>query len=185
MTTAVTTETPVNAIVLYSSQSLPVANLVAAFAVVDSHITPIHLPVTKSGTVLRLPALQRGRKPLNIGRRIWRNVMCRYNYALKYVPLSQRLVATPIGELLGCTLHTYIGYLESKMLPGMNWMNYGKRGWHIDHIIGIDNWDLSNRRHVRSCFHYTNTQPLWALLNYKKTKRTPNVDINLYLLPEE
>lgn len=66
----------------------------------------------------------------------------------------------------------------------MSWYNYGHRGWHIDHIIGVCNWDFTRPDHVRSCFHYTNTQPLWQRANLKKTKFTANVDINLYIIPE-
>ncbi len=44
----------------------------------------------------------------------------------------------------------------------MNWENYGKFGWHIDHIIPCDSFDLTKEEEQRRCFHYSNLQPLWA-----------------------
>jgi hypothetical protein len=50
--------------------------------------------------------------------------------------------------------------------PGMNWANYG--AWHLDHIVPISSFDLTDREHfVRAC-HYTNYQPLWSTDNLKK-----------------
>lgn len=53
-------------------------------------------------------------------------------------------------------------YLESKFLPNMSWANYGKNGWHIDHIIPCSKFDLLSPNEQLKCFHYTNLQPLWA-----------------------
>lgn len=50
----------------------------------------------------------------------------------------------------------------------MSWDNYGKFGWHIDHIVALANFDLSNREQFLKACHYTNLQPLWARENHKK-----------------
>jgi hypothetical protein len=71
-------------------------------------------------------------------------------------------------ELLGCTLEEYKHYLESKFQPGMNWDNHTKHGWHIDHIIPVSSFNLSDESQLKKAFHYTNTQPLWAKDNISK-----------------
>lgn len=74
-------------------------------------------------------------------------------------------------ELLGCTPEFFISYLESKFLPGMSWENYGINGWHMDHIIPCNSFDLSDPEQQKICFHYTNLQPLWAEDNIRKSDR--------------
>jgi hypothetical protein len=65
-------------------------------------------------------------------------------------------------ELIGCSIQFYKEYLESKFTKGMTWENYGVSGWHIDHIKPCVSFDLSDPKQQKLCFHYTNTQPLWA-----------------------
>lgn len=64
-------------------------------------------------------------------------------------------------ELLGCSILDFLKYLESKFTPQMNWENYGKYGWHVDHIKPCASFDLTTAEGQRHCFHYTNLQPLW------------------------
>jgi hypothetical protein len=68
--------------------------------------------------------------------------------------------------LLGCSPYEYKNYLESKFQKGMSWENYGK--WHIDHVRPCVSFDLSKEEEQYKCFHYSNTQPLWAADNLKK-----------------
>lgn len=71
-------------------------------------------------------------------------------------------------KLLGCSIHEFKLYLESKFKPGMNWKNYNKTGWHIDHIKPLSSFDLSNIYQLKQACHFTNLQPLWATENLKK-----------------
>lgn len=75
-------------------------------------------------------------------------------------------------ELVGCSIDDLKTYLESKFTNGMSWENYGRSGWHIDHILPCYSYDLSKEDEQRKCFHYTNLQPLWAIDNCKKNKFT-------------
>lgn len=71
-------------------------------------------------------------------------------------------------ELIGCSWYDLKNHLESLFLEGMNWDNYGINGWHIDHIIPCNSFDLTKKEEQLKCFHYTNLQPLWALDNILK-----------------
>jgi hypothetical protein len=69
---------------------------------------------------------------------------------------------------LGCTIEELKQHLESKFQEGMSWDNWGTHGWHIDHIVPLSSFDLTDRdQFVKAC-HYTNLQPLWAKDNLSK-----------------
>jgi hypothetical protein len=74
-------------------------------------------------------------------------------------------------EYVGCTASELRCWLESKFLPGMTWENRGRHGWHIDHIIPLAKFDLSDPVQQAAAFHYTNLQPLWAKDNLHKSDR--------------
>lgn len=69
---------------------------------------------------------------------------------------------------LGCSIDEVIQYLESKFLPGMSWENWALHGWHIDHIIPLSRFNLTDPDEVKRACHYTNLQPLWAFENLSK-----------------
>jgi hypothetical protein len=68
-------------------------------------------------------------------------------------------------ELLGCSIEYLKRYLEKQFKRGMNWDNYKMDGWHIDHIIPCNSFDLTNPEEQIRCFNYSNLQPLWAKEN--------------------
>ena len=70
---------------------------------------------------------------------------------------------------LGCTISELKFYLEGKFTDGMSWDSFGE--WHIDHIIPLSFFDLSNREQFIKACHYTNLQPLWAKDNLSKNKK--------------
>lgn len=72
---------------------------------------------------------------------------------------------------LGCTLEELKQHLESKWQPGMNWENWTKTGWHIDHVIPITKFNLTNPEELKKACHYTNLQPLWSTDNLSKGNR--------------
>ena len=72
---------------------------------------------------------------------------------------------------IGCDYETLEKYLESKFTDGMNWDNHALDGWHIDHIIPLDYYDLSDPKQFKEACHYTNLQPLWADENIQKSNK--------------
>lgn len=78
---------------------------------------------------------------------------------------------TKVGSFvrdLGCTIPELISYLEEKFQNGMAWENHSISGWHIDHKIPLDFYDLTNRQQFLQACHYTNLQPMWAEENIRK-----------------
>lgn len=98
--------------------------------------------------------------------RLRKNVRRRLHLALK-----GKFKTKTTLNLIGCTWDELKLYLESKFQQGMTWDNYGYYGWHIDHIIPVDNFDIENPNELKKCMHYTNLQPLWMEQNLKKGNR--------------
>lgn len=90
------------------------------------------------------------------------------------------------GALNGKDLHhweTLVNYnlsdlkehLEEQFEEGMTWENYGKFGWHIDHIIpkSYFNFTSPEDEEFQKCWGLENLQPLWAEDNWKKSNKLP------------
>jgi hypothetical protein len=76
--------------------------------------------------------------------------------------------ASRTQDLISCTIAELRQHLEVQFTDGMSWDNYGRNGWHIDHIRPCASFDLTDPEQQRQCFHYTNLQPLWAADNISK-----------------
>ncbi len=70
-------------------------------------------------------------------------------------------------------------YIESKFTGSMCWENYGRYGWHLDHIMPCAIFDLSKPEHVKRCFHFSNYQPLEAIKNLRKNRNPTTNQYNL------
>lgn len=68
---------------------------------------------------------------------------------------------------MGCTVDECKSYLESlfynnpKTQEPMSWENHGKGSWHIDHIIPLCQFNLTNPSEMKKACNYKNLQPLW------------------------
>jgi hypothetical protein len=69
---------------------------------------------------------------------------------------------------LGCTLDEFRAHLERQFSAGMSWDNYGRGGWHIDHVRELVLFDLTDPAEAAAACHYTNLQPLWQAQNISK-----------------
>jgi hypothetical protein len=101
----------------------------------------------------------------NIQARLAHNLRSRIRGVLKVTNSKKH---SGLIDLLGCTAQELKFHLESKFQEGMTWDNYGRTGWHIDHIKPCISFDLNDPAQQKQCFHFTNLQPLWAFDNYSK-----------------
>lgn len=105
----------------------------------------------------------------------------RYNNDINYklnkrlrTRLSDELRKNIVGksfrtfDLLGLPIQDFKVYIENKFLPGMSWENWGKYTWHLDHIIPLSSFDLTDPEQQKKAFNYANYQPLWAKDNLQK-----------------
>jgi len=77
---------------------------------------------------------------------------------------------------LGCSIPELKTHLESKFQEGMSWENWSPDGWHIDHIIPLDSFDLQDREEFLKANNYTNLNPLWAKENLSKGNKIQNIE---------
>jgi hypothetical protein len=75
-----------------------------------------------------------------------------------------------ITGLIGCDLNRLKAHLESQFEPGMSWDNHTTHGWHVDHIIPVNTFNLKDPEQLKKAFHYTNLRPLWARDNWSRPK---------------
>lgn len=108
--------------------------------------------------------------------RLAKILRCRINGAIRTQSANK---AARTVNLCGCTTTFLMGYLEALFVSGMTWSNYGTV-WEIDHKIPCAAYDLTDESHQRSCFHYTNLQPLSVGDNRRKhAKLLPGLTLNL------
>jgi hypothetical protein len=72
---------------------------------------------------------------------------------------------------LGCSMNDFCKHMEALFTPGMSWDNWSQMGWHIDHILPLSSFDLTDPAQVAIACHYSNLQPLWAGENISKGAR--------------
>lgn len=106
------------------------------------------------------------RRKNNIDYRIKSRLRDRLRDALKSQSIKKQYHTI---DLLGCSIIELKALIENKFKDGMTWSNYGKNGWHIDHIKPCCSFNLLKKEEQEKCFHYTNLQPLWQRENLQKS----------------
>ena len=76
-----------------------------------------------------------------------------------------------IKDMLIFTAEEFTKSIEAKFKDGMTWDNYGKKGWHVDHIKPISKFDLNNIDECKECWSIDNLQPLWWNENLTKSNK--------------
>lgn len=110
-------------------------------------------------------------KDKSIEYKIANNLRCRLNMALK----NRAKVGSAVQDL-GCSIEDFILHIEGQFQKGMSWNNWGRDGWHLDHIIPLSAFDLTDPKQLKIACHYLNYQPLWAKDNLHKAA---SVDTNV------
>lgn len=73
-------------------------------------------------------------------------------------------------EYIGCSMLHARRHIEKQFKRGMHWNNHGTV-WHIDHIIPLSKFDLTDALQRKRANHFTNLQPLYVHENMKKGAR--------------
>jgi len=98
-------------------------------------------------------------------------IRCRVKYFLRKIDSHYRVTD------IGCSMKVFMWFIEQQFYPNpetneqMTWNNYGYYGWHLDHIIPLSSFDLTDPEQYKKATHVTNYQPLWAKENYKKSNK--------------
>ena len=71
-------------------------------------------------------------------------------------------------EIVGYTLENLKSHLEKTFKENMSWDNYGRGGWHIDHIKPLVLFDLSQEEEFKKAWSLSNLQALWEFENCSK-----------------
>ena len=85
---------------------------------------------------------------------------------VKQVGLGKK--PTNTFKWVGCSPEQLKTHIESLFLEGMSWDNYGKYGWHVDHIRPVSSFKPEEWEQIN---HYTNLQPLWWQDNLSKSNK--------------
>lgn len=80
------------------------------------------------------------------------------------------------AKILGCEIHEFKCYIESRFQDGMSWENMSL--WHIDHIIPMAS--AKTVEDVESLNHFTNLRPLWASENLSKGSKMYSSPVEFY-----
>lgn len=73
------------------------------------------------------------------------------------------------SELIDAPVKEFKEYLSANWEPGMTWDNYGRDGWHVDHIRPCASFDLTDEEQQRVCFNWRNLRPMWGSENISKS----------------
>lgn len=78
-------------------------------------------------------------------------------------------------KMLGYTVGDLKNRLESTFTNGMSWDNYGRNGWHIDHIKPLVLFDLAIESEFIEAWSLNNLQALWEFDNCSKGSLYENI----------
>lgn len=71
-------------------------------------------------------------------------------------------------KILGYTIDDLKIKLENTFSKGMSWDNYGRNGWHIDHIKPLVLFDMTKESEFISAWSLNNLQAMWESDNCSK-----------------
>lgn len=115
-----------------------------------------------------LRAYKKARRQKHPHLRLINRIRCRTWGALKTA--SARKKGNTL-KLVGCTASELAAWIESQFSGGMCWEKIGDI--HIDHIIPLAKFDLSDEEQQKAAFHYKNLRPMWGIENKRKSDKVP------------
>ena len=87
-------------------------------------------------------------------------------------------------SILGCSLTFYSIWISFTFDGNMSHDNYGKI-WNIDHVIGINNYNLNEESNVKTAFHWSNTRACYCSENFSKKDKNDDIYINNHKIQYE
>lgn len=108
---------------------------------------------------------KRNREKVDIAYRLRNRLRTRMYVAIQ----NQQKKGSAVKDL-GCSISELMSHIAKQFTGRMSWDNYGE--WHIDHIIPLTVFDLTDRAQFLTACHYTNLQPLWGVENIRKGSYT-------------
>lgn len=85
--------------------------------------------------------------------------------------VSGKIAGVGLLRRLGYTRDELMRHIERQFTRGMSWESYGRNGWHIDHVLAADQFDLSTEEGFRAYWALPNLRPLWEKDNCAKGAR--------------
>ncbi len=112
------------------------------------------------------------RKQTDLAFKIGLNLRTRFIAAFK----NKSKTGSAVRDL-GCSIEYFIKYIEARFYSHpitqerMSWDNYGRHGWHFDHIKPLCAFNLLDHEQVKIVANFKNIQPLWDVDHKKKTQK--------------
>lgn len=113
--------------------------------------------------------------------RLKANIGARIRIALKRQGTSKTSKSI---SLLGCSVRFFREWIEWQFEPGMTFDNYGFNTWHLDHVVPLALFDLSNREVQRYAFNWRNVRPAWGKPNLSKNAKLDMALVEKYFLQD-
>lgn len=85
--------------------------------------------------------------------------------------LSRDGASAKFEDFAGYSTKQLKEHLEAQFTKGMNWEKFRLGEIHIDHIVPLSSFDLSNPDELKSAWAITNLMPLWAKDNLSKSSK--------------
>lgn len=82
--------------------------------------------------------------------------------------ISNKINKVSVSNSILFNKDQFIKHIESLFKDGMSWDNYGRSGWHIDHVRPIASFDKSVNGWEFEAFGLSNLQPLFYYENCSK-----------------
>jgi len=96
--------------------------------------------------------------------RLTRNLRRRLNHAL----MNNQKTGSAVSDL-GCSIDEFKLYIENQFDEMMTWDNYGKV-WELDHVIPLNQFDLSDRMEFLEACNWLNIRPMFCIENKSRSK---------------
>lgn len=101
------------------------------------------------------------------------NIAAKLNDAISaniYNSLKQNKNGRHWEDVVGFNMKELRRHLKRRFKSGMSWKNYGRTGWHIDHIVPISAFNFKSYQDIdfKRCWALSNLQPLWESDNIRK-----------------